>query len=106
MNAPALLVQTSFDTDANGIPESVTSETYSASGKILRRALDSNADGQADTVTNYIYNDSGSQTGLFIDNDNDGTVDYSFTTDYTTERYCQIWCMPIGEIRQPSSSRH
>ena len=85
MNAPALLVQTSFDTDANGIPESVTSETYSASGKILRRALDSNADGQADTVTNYIYNDSGSQTGLFIDNDNDGTVDYSFTTDYTTD---------------------
>ncbi len=84
-NIPALVVQTSFDTDADGILDRITSDTYSAESKILKSVLDSDADGQANAVTSYTYNDSGQQTGLFLDNANDGSVDYSFTTDYTTD---------------------
>lgn len=84
MNTPALLVTTSIDQDGDGILESIISETYSTDNLLLKSILDANADGQVDVATDYRYDDNGNQTGQFYDFGNDGTVDYVFTTDFTT----------------------
>lgn len=66
---------TQTDTNGDGSPESITTWTYDADGRIASESLDTNADGTDDSVTTWTYDANGNQLSKVKDTNADGTPD-------------------------------
>lgn len=83
MNTTRLL-QKSFDQDADGRIDTVTSYAYDNRGLLLMESVDSNNDGTPDDITNYFYKRrrlSSTQTNYGIDDFVEITSNYTYRAD-------------------------
>jgi len=72
----------SYDNNADGTADSISTYTYDTSGNRLTNSYDGNANGTADNIRSYTYDSSGNQLTDSYDTNADGTASIINTYTY------------------------
>ena len=77
-----LLTSESYDFDADGNVDSITTYTYDEAGNQTSESYDFDPDGNLDSITTYTYDEAGNRTSYSFDSDADGNLDSIDTYTY------------------------
>jgi YD repeat-containing protein len=84
-DADGNLLTYSSDTDANGEPNSITTNTYDADGNLLTESSDTDANGEANEIYTYTYNDDGNMLTISYDTNTNGEPNRIQTYTYDVD---------------------
>ena len=79
------LLISSYDADADGEPNSIETNTYDTDGNLLISSYDADADGEPNEITTYTYDTDGNRLTQSRDSDADGEPNSIKTYAYDTD---------------------
>ena len=93
----------SFDFDANGEPNSITTYTYDTDGNQLTSTFDSGANGKPNSITTYTYDTDGNQLTYSLDYDANDEPNSITTYTYDTNGNQLTYSLDTDANDEPNS---
>ena len=93
----------SYDADADGEPNEITTYTYDTDGNLLTSSYDDGADGNPNIIETYTYDTDGNQLIYSLDTDGDGEPNAISTSTYDTDGNLLIYSYDAGADGEPNS---